>query len=146
MPCTAFCAILALCALRASANAQVAVPGELRDWEPWVMYGHEAHHCPWLVRGNRRTSAACVPGRACWSLAVDEHGGRFSQRWEVSAEGWLPLPGSLDYWPENVTLDGKPAALVAKNSSPVVRVAPGTHLVSGTFSWARRPELLFGAG
>ena len=135
-------AALALAAARLVV-AQVAVPGELRDWEPWVMYGHEAHHCPWLVPGQPQDERRVCAWPGVLDLAVDEHGGRFSQRWEVSAEGWLPLPGSLDYWPENVTLDGKPAALVAKNSSPVVRVAPGTHLVSGTFGWARRPELLF---
>jgi hypothetical protein len=60
----------------------------------------------------------------------------------VAAEGWLALPGSLEYWPEGVTLDGKPAAVVARGSVPNLRVPAGPHVVSGAFSWSRRPELL----
>ncbi len=133
--------VLALCASRI-AVAEVAVPGELRDWEPWVMYGHESHHCPWRIPGQPRDEGRVCAWPAALDLTVDARGGRFSQRWEVWAEGWLPLPGSFDYWPENVVLDGKPAAVVAKDSLPALRVTAGTHLVSGTFGWARRPELL----
>jgi hypothetical protein len=134
--------ILALCASRI-ATAQVAVPGELHGWEPWVMYGHESHRCPWLVPGQPQDERRICAWPGVLELAVDAHGGRFSQRWEVSAEGWLPLPGSHEYWPENVTLDGKAAAVVSRGSAPVLRVAAGAHLVSGTFTWARRPELLW---
>ena len=134
--------ILALCAARI-ATAQVAVPGELHGWEPWVMYGHESHLCPWLVPGQPQDERRVCAWPGVLELAADARGGRFSQRWEVAAEGWLALPGSHEYWPENVTLDGKPAAVVTRGSAPVLRVAAGTHLVSGTFSWARRPELLW---
>ena len=137
--------ILWILALRASriAAAQVAVPGELRGWEPWVLHGHEAHRCPLAGSGAApgRAPRVRVAGSA-WSLQWMRMAAASASTGRSRAEGWLPVPGSLDYWPENVTLDGKPAALVARNSSPVLRVSAGTHLVSGTFSWARRPELL----
>ena len=75
-------------------------------------------------------------------LSVEEHGGRFSQRWQAATETWLPLPGNGEHWPEDVTLDGAPATLVAHEGAPAVRVAAGAHTVSGTFHWTRRPELL----
>ena len=81
-------------------------------------------------------------GPRFWNLQVDAHGARFAQHWEAAAEGWLPLPGSTENWPKNVTLDGKAAAVVAQQGAPVVRVATGAHAIAGTFSWARRPELL----
>src|SRR5215468_6075123 len=126
----------------APARAQPAVPAELRDWEPWVLHGHESHQCPWLVPGKASDDNRVCAWPGVLDLEADAHGGRFSQHWEGAAEGWLPLPGDADAWPENVSLNGKPAALVARGGAPVLRVGAGAHLVSGTFTWERRHEHL----
>ena len=34
------------------------------------------------------------------------HAGTFSQRWQVGAESWVRLPGSLEHWPQEVKVDG----------------------------------------
>src|SRR5215467_8196154 len=96
----------ALLAFAASALAQVAVPPELHGWEDWVLHGHEAHRCPWLVPGRPTDEARVCAWPSVLELAADEHGARFTQRWQVAAETWVPLPGSADNWPEAVTLDG----------------------------------------
>jgi hypothetical protein len=122
--------------------AEPAIPSELRGWDSWVLEGHENHRCPWLAPGQARDADRVCAWPAVLELQVDGHGGRFSQRWQLDTEGWLPLPGSPENWPQEVTLDGKPAVLVAQGGIPSLRAGAGAHLVSGTFSWARRPEML----
>ncbi|HET9330920.1 MAG TPA: hypothetical protein VFO23_10360, partial [Steroidobacteraceae bacterium] len=134
--------VLVLLAAAGAASAQVSVPPELRGWEDWVLRGHETHRCPWLVPGRPSDDARVCAWPAALELSIEEHGGRFSQRWQAASETWLPLPGNGEHWPEEVTLDGTPAALVAHDGAPGVRVAAGAHTVSGTFHWTRRPELL----
>ena len=138
------CALAALAALGGAcvSLAQTPVPAELNGWQSWALHGHENHACPWLIPGRPADEERVCAWPAVLDLQVDAHGARFTQHWEAAAEGWLPLPGSTEDWPENVTLDGKAAAVVAQHGAPVVRVATGSHAIAGTFSWARRPELL----
>jgi hypothetical protein len=124
------------------AFAEVAVPPELRGWEEWALQGHDTHRCPWPAPGTPDDAARICAWPASLDLQADEHGGRFSQRWQAAAETWLPLPGSTENWPEDVTLDGALAAVVAHGGQPAVRVAAGVHTLAGVFRWSRRPELL----
>ena len=125
-----------------AAFAEIAVPPELRGWEPWALQDHETHRCPWLVPGRPTDDARICAWPSVLDLQVDEHGGRFSQRWQVAAETWVPLPGSPENWPEEVTLDGTAAAVVAHDG----RAGGAGHARSTPwpecFSWTRRPELL----
>jgi hypothetical protein len=125
-----------------TAFAEVAVPPELRGWEQWALQDHETHRCPWLVPGRPTDDARICAWPSVLDLQADEHGGRFSQRWQAAAETWVPLPGSRENWPEEVTLDGTAAAVVAHDGEPAVRVTPGVHALAGVFQWTRRPELL----
>ena len=133
---------LAALGVAAVSLAQAPVPAELNGWQSWVLHGHENHGCPWLAPGRPADEERVCAWPAVLELQVEAHGARFSQHWETAAEAWLPLPGSIENWPENLTLDGKAAAVVAHNQAPAVRVAAGLHAIAGTFSWARRPELL----
>jgi hypothetical protein len=134
---------LAALGVAAVSLAQAPVPAELNGWQSWVLHGHENHGCPWLAPGRAADEERVCAWPAVLELQVEAHGARFSQHWETAAEAWLPLPGSIENWPENLTLDGKAAAVVAHNQAPAVRVAAGSHAIAGTlFSWARRPELL----
>jgi hypothetical protein len=134
--------IVSLLALCFPAGAQVSVPPELRGWEDWVLHGYETHRCPWLVPGKPTDDARVCAWPSPLELSVDERGGHFSQRWLAAAETWVPLPGNAENWPEEVTIDGSPAALVARDGAPFLRVAAGAHSVSGSFRWTRRPEFL----
>jgi hypothetical protein len=141
-----FALLLGLAAARAAPSAVAPaspVPAELQPWQAWVLDGHEARRCPWLMPGDPTNEH----GRVCaWpgplDLVVDAGGGHFSQRWQVEAESWLMLPGSAEHWPERVTVDGAPAAVVARGGTPALRLGPGSHAVTGEFRWSRRPEVL----
>lgn len=137
-------ALIAQTALPAGsvAWAQVSVPPELYGWEGWALHGHETHRCPWLVPGKPSDEARVCAWPSALTLQADEHGGRFEQRWEVAADSWVPLPGSTENWPENVTVDGGAAALVARDGTPALRASAGPHIVAGAFRWSRRPEVL----
>jgi hypothetical protein len=126
----------------AAAGAQEAVPPALHGWESWVLHGHETHRCPWLAPGTASDEQRICAWPATLELQVDGRGGRFSQRWQIEVEGWLPLPGAVEQWPQDVTLDGKPAMVVGHNRLPALRVPAGAHTVAGSFAWVRRPELL----
>lgn len=123
--------------------ADVAVPPELRDWQAWALHGLEHRRCP-LVSSADPGDASSY--RCAWperlTLVVHASGGDFSQRWQLFAESWVSLPGSLDHWPVDVSLDGEAAAVVAREGVPQLRLAPGEHLITGRFRWEARPEAL----
>jgi len=135
-----------------SSTAQEIPPG-LRDWQGWVLKGEEFRRCPFLFTSGQ-APARLRPGqpldagafRCAWperlNLVVDARGGEFTQRWQVFAETWVELPGNLEHWPQDVRVNGAPAALVARGGIPSVRLAPGNFALSGSFHWSSRPEAL----
>lgn len=137
-------ALLALATLASSLTvaASTPVPAPLAGWQEWVLEGHPMHRCPWLAPGRPVDEGRVCAWPGVLELSVDEHGARFSERWQVESESWLPLPGSAEDWPQDVLVDGKSGPLVARSARPWVRVGAGAHTLSGTFSWSRRPEVL----
>jgi hypothetical protein len=128
---------------RGTADAPTLVPRALEDWQGWVLKGKEFHRCPFLAGSNTADAGSyrCVwPERLL--LSVDARGGTFSQRWQVYTEGWVALPGDLERWPRAVSVDGAPAAIVARGDVPYVRLPAGSHVLSGRFVWEARPETL----
>ncbi|HEY0802887.1 MAG TPA: hypothetical protein VGD54_18775, partial [Steroidobacteraceae bacterium] len=119
------------------------VPKELEGWQPWVQYGQEFRHCPFLASsdGSDESKRICAwPGRL--NLELHQGGGRFTQTWFSYAEAWVSLPGNLEYWPSVVTVNGVAAAVVARNGIPQIRVPEGTSAMAGNFTWTKRPESL----
>src|SRR5260370_29186019 len=141
-------AALALVLLPATAGTrataeQPVIPRALEDWHGWVLKGKEFHRCPFLAGSNiaDASSYRCVwPERLV--LNVDAHGGTFSQRWQVYTESWVALPGDLERWPQAVSLDGAPAALVARSDVPYVRLTAGAPVLSGRIFWGAPPATL----
>ncbi|MBI5200096.1 MAG: hypothetical protein HY925_00795, partial [Elusimicrobia bacterium] len=114
------------------------VPAPLVPWIDWVLAGHEEEVCPSLVPSEVRT---CVwPGPL--SLSLSEKGGRFEQQVRLYAPAWVELPGEPGKWPQEVKIDGTPAAVVARGEVPSVKLKPGAHSLSGSFAWDSTPELL----
>ena len=65
------------------------VPGLLKPWISWVLYGSESELCPFLSgMGSRRCT---WPG--VLTLSLNKSGGRFEQTWRLDAEDWIILPG-----------------------------------------------------
>ena len=125
-------------------SADVHVPDELQGWQDWVLHEREYRDCPFYFNGSAAAQGDFVcawPGLLDIAVGVD--GGRFSQQWSVYAQdAWLPLPGSGDYWPHDVTVNGDPAVVVERDGGPAVRVAPGRYRLSGSFAWDERPGVL----
>ena len=110
----------------ATAQAQTLVPRALEDWQAWVLKGNEFHRCPFLAGSNpgeARSYRCAWPERLL--LNVDAHGATFTQRWQVYTDSWVALPGDLVRWPEGVLVDGRAAAVVAREGVPQLRLAAG---------------------
>ncbi len=125
-----------------SAQDAVTVPEPLEPWVPWVLHGQEYRQCPAISPGaGDRSGYACAwPSVLRVEAAAD--GGAFRQTWELLVAGWVALPGDTAYWPERLTVDGEPAAVVLHDGGPAVRLEPGVRRVEGQFSWSRRPDRL----
>lgn len=117
------------------------VPEDLQDWQRWVLHDKEYRGCPFFFdRGaTERDDYVCAwPGRL--ELRVDARGGEFTQPWSVYAkEQWLQLPGNTDYWPHQVTANGRNVAVVLRDRVPSVLLPPGDYRLSGSFAWDERP-------
>lgn len=129
---------LLLCALPAAAIAEDEVPAPLRAWIPWVLHGHEAERCPTRLSSGARD---CLwHGRL--EVNAADSGASFRLVAQAFAPGFLALPGNDKAWPQDVTLNGKPAAVIAQGGLPVLAVEGGEQLVAGRFSWDALPESL----
>jgi hypothetical protein len=133
-------AILAMSTIAQAAPMEwETVPLELERWRAWVLHGQTEALCP--MRYNDGAVTHCRwPSRL--DLEVGAEGGRFEQRWLVFARGWVSLPGGQEAWPDAVTVDGAPAAVIDRGGQPMVELAPGEHRLIGRFFWSRRPEMI----
>lgn len=123
--------------------ANPPLPAALEDWRGWVLTGEEYRQCPWFATPGAAPADASAwrcawPGRL--TLSVGARGGEFRQTWRVEADGWVTLPGNLERWPQDVSIDGRPGAIVAVNGVPQARLGVGEHQIAGRFEWAARPE------
>ena len=131
-----------------AARAQDAIPPSLREWQGWVLHDQEFRRCPFASSADAEAGEPidAAEFRCVWperlTLTVEARGGTFSQRWQVYAESWVALPGNAEHWPRDVRLNGAPAAVVAVDDVPSVRLKPGTYTLSGRFEWSSRPESL----
>ena len=126
------------------ANASAAqVPEPLQPWENWVLADQPFRSCPVLtgrMPGESANHVCAWPGEL--RLDVDGRGGSFAQEWRLYAQAWLPLPGSVDYWPVDVRVNGEPGAVMNRNGRPVIQLPPGEFRVSGGLRWEGRPPKL----
>lgn len=136
--------LLALLLLPLWVQAQtVAVPEPLRDWREWVVRDLPEHHCPLLysARVPEPEAWACAwPGRL--NLLVDSSGAGFQITATLFAEDWLPLPGSVELWPQAVLVDDQPWPVAQHQDQPALRLPQGTHRIEGRLSWPERPNYL----
>lgn len=135
--------LLVALTLGARANAEPLdpknVPEPLKPWTSWALQDSESALCPTLD-GQKDQSRCAWPSRLL--LSVDEHGGRFTQRWHLDAPTWVPLPGDEKRWPLDVRADGARSVVVAQTAVPSVHLERGDHVVVGSFAWDSPPESL----
>lgn len=124
-------------ALRAEPLPADKVPEPLKPWVQWALDGHEDARCPGL---SGRGKACFWPARL--SLELEDSRGSFRQDWQAYRDGWAALPGDAKRWPQDVLVDGRPAAVVLREGAPRVRLQSGAHAVTGSFRWDSMPELI----
>ncbi len=116
------------------ALAQQELPAELQPWVDWVLQGHPRLRCPVTPQG-----ATCTwPGELV--LDVHEAGGSFALAVRVDREIAVALPGGQARWPQAVTVDGAPAAVLDVAGLPMVSLQPGPHQVAGGYAWEALPQ------
>jgi hypothetical protein len=125
-----------------AAHAAADVPTPLEPWRSWVMHGQEFRACP-LIAG--RAGAEFSDFLCAWpgvlSLSANDTGASISQRWQVDAESWVPLPGNAQHWPQQVNVDGRPAVVI-DHGGPSLRLAVGLHEIHAQIPWRERPQTL----
>ncbi|WP_187300578.1 hypothetical protein, partial [Mizugakiibacter sediminis] len=137
--------LVLLLGMAATAHAadEGAMPPPLRDWQGWVLHGHEARACPLLATHAARSDddfQCAWPGRL--KLDAGRDAARFALAVRVDAESWIALPGDARAWPQDVEVDGKPAPVLRRDGAPALRLDAGTHDVRGTLAWDTRPPRL----
>jgi hypothetical protein len=111
------------------------IPDVLEPWIPWVLEGAGSARCPLI--GDVPT---CVwPSQL--ELSADDHGASFTLRVTTDDKQQVTLPGSEEQWPEDVQVDGKPAA-VLDGGAPYVLLERGAHVIKGRFDWPEMPDSL----
>lgn len=118
------------------------VPPALRDWKEWVLHDVPTHACPILATGaGVSDERPCAwPGRL--TLEAGKDGARFGFEVHVDARSWVPLPGNARYWPQQVSADGKPVAVLEHDNAPALQLEPGDHALRGMLPWTSRPVRL----
>ncbi|MDH3391876.1 MAG: hypothetical protein OEL85_08775, partial [Desulfobulbaceae bacterium] len=114
------------------------IPEQLLPWKEWVLHGYEEQ-------------VSCTPSmnnpaelRCDWptelALDINNTDGSFTQSWMIQHDKWVPLPGNLDNWPENVRVNDKPALVIGRQGVPQIKLTPGKYTITGDFHWSSLPE------
>ncbi|GAB4178524.1 MAG: hypothetical protein Fur0032_19000 [Terrimicrobiaceae bacterium] len=115
------------------------IPESLRAWEGWALWNDKDLACPSPYSDGK--------GRICaWPSALTieagPSGAKFSQVVEAYCETWVPLPGSKEAWPLDVSISGKPVVVLERDGQPAVKIPAGRQLLEGRFTWAALPQRL----
>lgn len=131
--------IIAFLLLQCIAAGALATPAALDNWKGWLRDKHPDIDCPRLATAT--DERRCVwPGKLV--ITLTEGGAQFEQSWQISGASWIALPGDKERWPQRVTINGKPAAVLEREQSPMLWLEPGNYLVRGSFAWNTAPQFL----
>ena len=133
----AACGLALLAPTWAAPDAHPAgVPPALQPWIEWVRHDIPDARCPRLGGADERICSFA----SAIVLSIDPHGADFRVRASAYRDGtMLPLPGQAGSWPQDVRIDGAPAAVVAEDGKPRVELRSGTHRIAGRLAWQRAP-------
>ena len=138
---------LAACLLTSAVSAQpvaeAPIPPALKDWRAWALKDLEYRGCPFLASrtpGGAGDFVCAWPGRLALSAGGD--GATFAIRWRVEAPAWIALPGDAEHWPQQVTVNGQRAPVLARDDRPELQLAAGTYDITGRIPWRERPQTL----
>lgn len=118
---------------------QEKIPEPLKPWVGWVLQNEEHYQCPFFYN-NFQTKQCSWPGKL--ALDLQSKHASFTSQWQVHKKGWISLPGNQNHWPQNVTVNNKPALVILKRGKPSIKLSSGTYHIKGEFFWDKIPENL----
>ncbi len=134
--------LLAFMATTATHAATPAIPADLDAWRGWVLKDQEFRACPLLAgRGGQGASDFICQWPGILAIDANADGASLSQAWHVEVDGWVPLPGSQEHWPQQVSIDGR-AVPVVDRAGPKVWLTVGDHQLRARMNWSERPQAL----
>ncbi len=122
-----------------SATAQQEIPETLKPWQDWATWEDRDQDSP-RAFNNADDRIRFWPSRL--SLSTSQENGSWEITVNVFDETWMPLPGSVEHWPQNVFANGQPIAVIERDGGPAVQLKAGRHELSGEFKWERMPQKL----
>jgi hypothetical protein len=120
-----------------SAQGQRTIPDPLKTWQDWATWDVKDRDNPRYYNDPQKRPGLW-PSRL--SLDLTAKGGRFNLTTAVFEESWIPLPGSAEMWPQQVTANGASVPVVQRNDVPSVRLTKGNWRLTGTYSWDKTPQ------
>ena len=134
-----FILLILLCPSLVLATFNIAIPEPLQPWKGWVL--HDEKHIDCVTPYNNSQNRLCI-WQSNLKLDLTDSQGTFSFNLQTDTSGFVSLPGNLEYWPQQVKVGDKFAAVVSKNNLPHIYLTPGSYLVSGQFLYERMPQIL----
>ena len=119
-------------------TAADTTPVDLDAWSEWVVDDIKDYGCPIVY--NADTKHCSYPSRL--KLELNSNSGTFSQVWSVYRESIVHLPGNVEYWPLDVTINDKPVVVINHNGRPAITLDEGRYTVKGMFRWKHLPASL----
>ncbi|MFI4937989.1 MAG: hypothetical protein ACHQJ6_05715 [Candidatus Berkiellales bacterium] len=119
------------------ANPPLSIPDLLVPWKGWVLKGHEGDLCP--VPYNNGAEHLCV-WPSTLALTANDTKIQFSQKGVLYVEGWMPIPGDNEHWPQNVKVNGKLFSISSHEDLPALFLPPGKYSIEGEFVFDHLPD------
>ena len=123
----------------AQAMDEQKIPELLKPWIPWVLDDQPQYQCPFLYRDFQKKQ--CSWARKL-KLDLESHQGQFSGVWTLYQPGWIILPGDHRNWPQQVSINQKPAVVIEHQGKPAIWQAAGHYRINGNYLWDKLPESL----
>ena len=115
------------------------VPKPLQPWINWVLEDDTQLQCPFFYN-TAKTKYCAWPSQL--NLDIQKQQGKFTSNWQVYNESYITLPGNPVHWPQNVTVNNKPALVISRNNKPAIKLDAGHYQIQGSFFWDHTPESL----
>jgi len=115
------------------------IPESLKSWKNWVLQDSPHYQCPFFYNNYHKKYCAW-PSQL--TLNIQPHQGQFTSHWQVYNDSFIILPGDNQYWPQNVTVNQKPALVIKHNNLPAIKLSAGKYQIQGTFFWNKTPSSL----
>ncbi len=124
-------------------SAKSNIPQVLAPWSDWALHGQSHLKCPFINKSKygEAKSHLCIWASPI-TITVAPSRGQFSLTVEVMDKSLVPLPGDIEVWPQDVTVNGKRSAVVAQNDRPMIELEVGKHQIKGGFVWPTPPEAI----